>query len=65
MEVLILLSYGNVYGAIADWVWDLPKASTHWANLFSRWMLDNWELSGIASFFSGQPTTRYLDNNKQ
>jgi len=38
-----------------DWVWDLPKASTHWANLFSRQVLDNWELSGIASFVSGQP----------
>ena len=37
------------------WVWELPKASTHWNNGFSRWVLDNWEFSGIASFISGQP----------
>jgi hypothetical protein len=38
-----------------DWVWDLPKASTHWNNLVSRALLDNWEVSGIASFISGTP----------
>ena len=38
-----------------NWVWDLPKVSTHWNNAFSRWTLDNWEVSGIASFISGQP----------
>ena len=38
-----------------NWVWDLPKASTHWDNPFSRWTLDNWEVSGVASFISGEP----------
>jgi hypothetical protein len=38
-----------------NWVWALPKGSTHWDNGFSRWALDNWEVSGIASFISGQP----------
>jgi len=38
-----------------NWVWELPKASTQWNNWFSRWVLDNWETSGIASFISGQP----------
>src|SRR5579872_4651661 len=37
------------------WVWELPKVSTHWNNGLSRWALDNWEVSGIASFISGQP----------
>lgn len=37
------------------WVWELPKASSHWNNGFSRWALDNWEISGIASFVSGSP----------
>jgi len=37
------------------WVWELPKASEHWNNGFSRWALDNWEISGLASFVSGQP----------
>src|ERR1700746_104697 len=39
-----------------NWVWELPKASTRWNNGFSNWVLDNWEVSGIASFISGQPT---------
>jgi hypothetical protein len=38
-----------------NWVWDLPKASRGWNNLFSRSLLDNWQVSGIASFISGQP----------
>ena len=38
-----------------NWVWEFPKVSTHWDNGFSRWALDNWEVSGIASFISGQP----------
>lgn len=38
-----------------DWVWDLPKASQHWNNFLSRSVLDNWEVSGIASFISGEP----------
>jgi len=38
-----------------NWVWALPKVSTHWNNALSRWALDNWEFSGIASFISGQP----------
>jgi len=37
------------------WVWELPNVSRHWDNGFSRWALDNWEVSGIASFVSGQP----------
>jgi hypothetical protein len=43
-----------------NWVWDLPKASTHWDNWFSRWVLDNWQTSGIASFISGQPMAVHL-----
>jgi Carboxypeptidase regulatory-like domain len=38
-----------------NWVWALPKVSTHWNNGFSRWVLDDWEVSGIVSFISGQP----------
>jgi hypothetical protein len=38
-----------------NWVWDLPNASKHWDNLFSRSVIDGWELSGIASFISGEP----------
>lgn len=36
-----------------NWVWNLPKASTHWNNLLSRGVLDNWQMTGIVSFISG------------
>ncbi len=39
----------------ADWVYSLPKASQRWNNRLSRSVLDNWEVSGIASFISGPP----------
>jgi hypothetical protein len=38
-----------------NWVWDLPNTSKHWDNFLSKAILDNWEVSGIASFISGQP----------
>lgn len=39
----------------ADWVWSVPNTSQHWNNLFSRSVLDSWQVSGIASFISGPP----------
>ena len=41
----------------ADWVWQLPKASKRWNNMFSRSVLDGWEFSGISSFISGRPVS--------
>jgi hypothetical protein len=38
-----------------NYSWDLPKASTRWSNLFTRAVLDNWHLSGITTFATGQP----------
>ena len=38
-----------------NWLWDLPKVSKAWNNGFSRWALDNWQLSGITTFASGFP----------
>jgi hypothetical protein len=39
-----------------NWVWDLPGVGSHWDNPFSRSVINGWELSGIASFISGEPT---------
>jgi len=39
----------------ADWVYSVPRASHLWNNLLTRSTLDNWEVSGIASFISGPP----------
>lgn len=40
---------------VPNWIWDFPKVSTHWNTSVSRWALDGWEISGIASFISGEP----------
>lgn len=39
----------------ADWVWQLPKASERWNNMFSRSALDGWKFAGTSSFISGRP----------
>jgi hypothetical protein len=40
----------------AYWMWDVPKASRLWKNVFARKVLDDWQLSGITTFQSGAPT---------
>jgi hypothetical protein len=44
----------------ADWVWNVPRASRLWSNRLTRATLDNWEVSGIASFISGAPDNATL-----
>ncbi|MCX6629512.1 MAG: carboxypeptidase regulatory-like domain-containing protein [Candidatus Solibacter sp.] len=40
---------------VANYVYDLPKVSRRWNNLFSRLALDDWEISGVTTFASGFP----------
>lgn len=40
---------------VANWVYQLPKASRVWNNRMVRFLGDNWEWSGIAQFVSGAP----------
>ncbi|MEK7406553.1 MAG: carboxypeptidase-like regulatory domain-containing protein [Acidobacteriota bacterium] len=41
----------------ANWVYELPKMpGTLGANLITRQVFNGWQISGIASFLSGQPT---------
>jgi len=40
---------------VANWLWDLPRASQLWNHWFPRWVFDNWQFSGIASFITGGP----------
>jgi hypothetical protein len=50
-----LASYDRTNNFVAHWSWDLPKGSTHFSNFATRFMLDNWQYSGIAEFISGAP----------
>jgi hypothetical protein len=39
----------------ASFTWDLPKVSALWSTGFTRRVLDDWTISGIATFQSGAP----------
>jgi len=40
---------------VANYLWSLPKGSSVWSNVLTRAVLDNWQISGIASYLSGTP----------
>jgi hypothetical protein len=40
---------------VANYLWSLPKGSRLWGNFLTRAVLDNWQISGIASYVSGAP----------
>ena len=47
--------YDRTHNLAFSYTWDVPKASVHWNNAFTRQAFDNWQVSGITSFISGQP----------
>jgi len=40
---------------VVNYLWSLPKGSGLWSNVATRAVLDNWQISGIASYVSGEP----------
>jgi hypothetical protein len=38
-----------------NYIWSLPKGSRIWSNKVTRGVLDNWQISGIDSYISGNP----------
>lgn len=48
-----LAAFDRTHVVKANWLWDLPK--TPWKNLPARLALNDWQISGIASFISGAP----------
>jgi hypothetical protein len=47
--------FDQTHMLVVNYVWDLPRASKRWDNLFSRTALDNWQLAGFSTLASGQP----------
>jgi len=45
------------HNLVANYTWSLPKASRIWNNFATRGLLDNWQISGIASYISGAPAS--------
>ena len=50
-----LASYDRDHSVVVNWLWNVPAASKLWDSVISRQILDNWQVSGIASFIRGQP----------
>jgi hypothetical protein len=50
-----LASYDRDHSAVINWLWNIPAASKLWDSFVARQVLDNWQVSGIASFVRGQP----------
>lgn len=48
-------SYDIKHNLVVNYLWSLPKASRVWSNFVTRAALDNWQISGIASYISGVP----------
>ncbi len=48
-------NYDQTHVFVFNYLWDLPKASTHWNNVFTRTVFDNWQVSGIVTMASGTP----------
>jgi hypothetical protein len=50
------LFYDVPHTFVFNYLWDLPRGARGFMNnAFGRALLDGWELSGITSFFSGEP----------
>jgi hypothetical protein len=47
--------FDRTHNLAISWNYQTPMISPSWNNAFSRAVLDGWEISGIASFVSGQP----------
>jgi hypothetical protein len=42
---------------VVNYLWSLPRGSHLWNNFVTRAVLDNWQISGIASHISGAPNS--------
>ncbi|HZY61129.1 MAG TPA: carboxypeptidase regulatory-like domain-containing protein [Edaphobacter sp.] len=43
------------HNLVINYLYSLPKGSRIWSNFATRAILDNWQISGIASYLSGAP----------
>jgi hypothetical protein len=50
-------TFDQPHAFVVNYSYDLPKAGTKTGFLPAKWVLDNWQVSGITSFMSGNPFT--------
>ncbi len=42
---------------VVNYLWSIPRVSRLWSNFFTKSVLDGWQISGIDSYVSGEPTS--------
>jgi hypothetical protein len=47
--------FDRTHTLVGNWVWDIPRFSRVWNNVATRFILDDWQFSGICAFVSGAP----------
>lgn len=50
-------TFDQPHTLVLNYVYDVPKAGTVLGFAAAKWVLDNWQISGITSFMSGNPFT--------
>ncbi|MDP9049447.1 MAG: hypothetical protein M3O31_01815 [Acidobacteriota bacterium] len=50
-----LANYDRNHSVVVNVLWNIPAASKLWNTFVVRQVLDNWQISGIASFIRGAP----------
>jgi hypothetical protein len=58
--------YDIKHNLVVNYLWSIPNGSRLWNNFATRAVMDNWQISGIASYVSGAPNSISLSlNNNQ
>jgi hypothetical protein len=47
-------AFNQDHNLVINYTWDIPRGSGFWPNTFTRGLLDNWQLSGVNAFVSGE-----------
>ena len=48
-------NFDRTHNFVANYIYRVPKLSKVWANPVAKWVFDDWDFAGVASFISGQP----------
>jgi hypothetical protein len=49
------LGFDQTHMFVANYIWELPRASKLWDNPVVHHLFDNWQMSGVTTFASGTP----------
>jgi hypothetical protein len=48
-------NFDRTHNFVLNYTYNIPRLSQVWNNPVAKWVFDNWDVAGVASFISGQP----------